>query len=81
MKRTASILLDVTAAQAKALAALQAAYADACNALVPIVREHRVGASKIVMEDLTHIRERIKAGKLQSSKNACFSGKSAQTQV
>ncbi len=63
MKRTASILLDVTAAQAKALAALQAAYADACNALVPIVREHRVGASKIVMEDLTHIRERIKAGK------------------
>lgn len=42
MKRTASILLDVTAAQAKALAALQAAYADACNALVPIVREHRV---------------------------------------
>jgi putative transposase len=39
--RTASIRLNVTCAQAAALHALRTAYADACNRLVPIVREHR----------------------------------------
>ncbi|MDE2261219.1 MAG: transposase [Gammaproteobacteria bacterium] len=42
MMRTASIKLGVTAHQAAALAALQAAYADACNRLVPLVQEHRL---------------------------------------
>jgi putative transposase len=40
--RTASIRLDVAAAHAQQLHALRAAYTDACNCLVPIVREHRV---------------------------------------
>lgn len=42
MMRTASIRLDVTAEQAAALAALRTAYAEACNRLVPTVREHRL---------------------------------------
>ena len=42
MMRTASILLELNAAQAEALAALRTAYADACNRLVPVVREHRL---------------------------------------
>jgi hypothetical protein len=42
MLRTASIRLDVTAEQSARLAALRAAYADACNRLVPIVRKHRL---------------------------------------
>jgi IS605 OrfB family transposase len=42
MMRTASIKLGVTTEQASRLAALRAAYADACNRLVPIVRAHRV---------------------------------------
>ncbi|QXP89653.1 transposase [Methylococcus capsulatus] len=42
MMRTASIRLDATAEQSGRLAALRAAYADACNRLVPIVREHRL---------------------------------------
>lgn len=42
MLRTASIRLDTTAEQSSRLAALRAAYADACNFLVPIVREHRL---------------------------------------
>jgi putative transposase len=41
MMRTASIRLDVTPEEAKALLALQTAYADACNRLVPVVQEHR----------------------------------------
>jgi len=41
MLRTASIRLNVGPDQAAALAALQAAYADACNRLVPTVVEHR----------------------------------------
>jgi IS605 OrfB family transposase len=41
MLRTASILLDTSPAEGVALAALQSAYADACNRLVPAVTEHR----------------------------------------
>ncbi|HEX6509393.1 MAG TPA: transposase, partial [Chloroflexota bacterium] len=41
MLRTASIRLNATCAQASALHALRTAYADACNRLVPLVREHR----------------------------------------
>jgi putative transposase len=42
MMRTASIKLGMTVDQVAALAALQAAYADACNRLVPVVQEHRL---------------------------------------
>lgn len=42
MMRTASIRLEVSAQQAGALGRLRSAYADACNRLVPIVREHRL---------------------------------------
>jgi len=42
MMRTASIRLEVTAEQAAALFALRTAYAEACNRLVPVVREHRL---------------------------------------
>ncbi|WP_447975023.1 RNA-guided endonuclease InsQ/TnpB family protein [Nitrospira sp. Kam-Ns4a] len=42
MMRTASIALDVSPDQMARLAALRSAYVDACNRLVPIVREHRV---------------------------------------
>jgi putative transposase len=41
MLRTASVRLNLTCDQAAALHALRTAYADACNRLVPIVREHR----------------------------------------
>ena len=123
MLRTASIQLNTTSEQGQALAAMRAAYAEACNRLVPAVTEHRCwnrvalhhhaysrlradthlgsqmtcnaifsvckayqerrrvkhinhetsksivaealrqGMGRIVMEDLTHIRTRIKAGK------------------
>lgn len=42
MMRTASILLDVSPEQVMALSDLRAAYAAACNRLVPTVREHRL---------------------------------------
>ncbi len=42
MMRTASIRLDTTPARAGVVKALQAAYAEACNRLVPLVRDHRV---------------------------------------
>jgi putative transposase len=41
MLRTASIRLDTTSEQGQALAAMRAAYAEACNRLVPAVTEHR----------------------------------------
>jgi IS605 OrfB family transposase len=42
MMRTASIRLDTSAEQSASLSALRAAYADACNRLVPLVCEHRL---------------------------------------
>jgi putative transposase len=42
MLRTASIKLKVSPPQSAALSALRVAYADACNRLVPVVREHRL---------------------------------------
>jgi len=41
MLKTASIRLEVTATQAAALSAVRFAYVEACNRLVPLVREHR----------------------------------------
>jgi IS605 OrfB family transposase len=40
--RTVSIRLDVGGTQSQWLGTLRAAYADACNRLVPIVRQHRL---------------------------------------
>ncbi|EQD42520.1 transposase, IS605 OrfB family, partial [mine drainage metagenome] len=58
MMRTASIRLDLTAEQSATLAALRAAHADACNRLVPVVREHRlwnrVGLHRRAYDDLRH---------------------------
>ncbi|WP_136415853.1 RNA-guided endonuclease TnpB family protein [Herbaspirillum sp. ST 5-3] len=42
MIRTASIRLNIMPIQAAALFAVRAAYADACNRLVPVVRENRL---------------------------------------
>jgi putative transposase len=42
MLRTVSIRLDVATAQSQRLGMLRMAYADACNRLVPTVREHRL---------------------------------------
>lgn len=42
MMRTASIRLDVSPEHVAALTGLRAAYADACNRLVSVVREHRL---------------------------------------
>lgn len=53
MMRTASIRLDVTAEQSASLAALRAAYADTCNRLVPIVREHRLW-NRVALHNLAY---------------------------
>jgi hypothetical protein len=42
MLHTASMRLEPSHEQAAALAALQAAYANACNILVPVVQQSRV---------------------------------------
>jgi IS605 OrfB family transposase len=57
MHRTASIKLDTTPEQAKRLAALQAAYADACNRLVPVVIEHRCW-NRVALHQRTYTRLR-----------------------
>jgi len=57
MLRTASIRLDVSHDQAAALAALQAAYADACNRLVPMVTEHRCW-NRVALHQLSYARLR-----------------------
>jgi putative transposase len=53
MMRTASIKLEVTVEQANRLGSLRAAYADACNRLVPIVREHRVW-NRVALHNLAY---------------------------
>lgn len=73
MMRTASIRLDVTADQAAALAALRTAYADACNHLVPIVREHRLwNRVGLHQRAYSHLREATPLGS-QMCCNAIFS--------
>jgi IS605 OrfB family transposase len=57
MLRTASIRLNVGPDQAAALAALQAAYADACNRLVPTVVEHRCW-NRVALHHLAYARLR-----------------------
>jgi putative transposase len=57
MLRTASIRLTVSCDQAAALAELQAAYADACNRLVPTVIEHRCW-NRVALHRLSYARLR-----------------------
>jgi len=57
MLRTASIRLDVSRDQAAALGALQAAYADACNRLVPTVTAHRCW-NRVALHKLSYARLR-----------------------
>lgn len=73
MMRTASIRLEVSAEQAGALAALRTAYADACNRLVPIVREHRLW-NRVGLHQRTYnnLREATPLGS-QMCCNAIFS--------
>jgi IS605 OrfB family transposase len=57
MLRTASIRLNVCPDQAVALMALQSAYADACNRLVPTVAEHRCW-NRVALHQLSYARLR-----------------------
>ena len=57
MLRTASIRLNVDPEQAAALMALQSAYADACNRLVPTVVEHRCW-NRVALHHLAYARLR-----------------------
>ena len=57
MMRTASIKLGVTPEQAQRLAALRAAYADACNRLVHTVIEHRCW-NRVALHQLSYTRLR-----------------------
>jgi putative transposase len=66
--RTASIGLNVTCAQAAALHALRTAYADACNRLVPIVREHRCW-NRVGLHN--HAYSRLRAETPLGSQMAC----------
>ena len=73
MMYTASIKLDVTAEQANRFAALRATYADACNRLVPVVREHRLW-NRVGLHQRTYamLRESTPLGS-QMCCNAIFS--------
>ncbi|WP_086133850.1 RNA-guided endonuclease TnpB family protein [Methylocaldum sp.] len=73
MMRTASIRLELSAAQADALARLRASYADACNRLVPIVREYRLW-NRVGLHQRTYtmLREATPLGS-QMCCNAIFS--------
>jgi len=66
--RTASIRLNVTGAEAAALHALRMAYADACNRLVPIVREHRCW-NRVDLHN--HAYSRLRAETPLGSQMAC----------
>jgi IS605 OrfB family transposase len=73
MLRTASILLNVDHNQSAALMALQSAYSEACNRLVPTVVEHRCW-NRVALHNLsyTKLREETPLGS-QMVCNAIFS--------
>ncbi len=73
MMRTASIRLNVTSESTAALAAMRSAYADACNLLVPVVREHRCW-NRVALHRLAYsrLREETPLGS-QMVCNAIFS--------
>jgi IS605 OrfB family transposase len=73
MMRTASIRLNATPEQSVALRALQIAYAEACNSLVPTVREHRLwNRVGLHQRTYTRLRETTSLGS-QMCCNAIFS--------
>ncbi|WP_406940989.1 RNA-guided endonuclease InsQ/TnpB family protein [Arsenophonus sp.] len=71
--RTASIRLDVTEEQSSQLSALQVAYADACNRLVPVVCEERLW-NRVGLHNKTYtqLREQTPLGS-QMCCNAIYS--------
>jgi IS605 OrfB family transposase len=73
MLRTASIRLEPSTEQASVLAALQAAYANACNLLVPVVQAHRVW-NRVALHNLAYslLRQQTPLGS-QMCCNAIFS--------
>jgi IS605 OrfB family transposase len=73
MWRTASIRLEPSHEQAAALAALQAAYANACNILVPVVQQNRVW-NRVALHKLAYnmLRKQTTLGS-QMCCNAIFS--------
>jgi IS605 OrfB family transposase len=73
MLRTASIRLEPSPEQAAALAALQVAYANACNFLVPVVQENRVW-NRVALHNLAYslLRQQTPLG-AQMCCNAIFS--------
>jgi putative transposase len=73
MLRTASILLDTTREQGQALAAVRAAYAEACNRLAPAVIEHRCW-NRVALHNLAYSRLRAETHLgSQMTCNAIFS--------
>jgi IS605 OrfB family transposase len=73
MLRTASIRLEPSPEQAAALAALQTAYANACNILVPVVQGNRVW-NRVALHNLAYdlLRKQTPLGS-QMCCNAIFS--------
>lgn len=73
MLRTATIKLNATPEQFSALLALRAAYADACNRLVPIVVEHRCwNRVALHQRSYSRLRAQLPLGS-QMTCNAIFS--------
>ncbi len=68
MLRTVSIKLDTTTEQSESLLALQAAYADACNALVPVVVENRCW-NRVALHKLSYYD--IRSGSPLGSQMVC----------
>ena len=68
MLRTISIKFDTTTTQSYALLALQEAYADACNALVPVVIENRCW-NRVALHKLAYYD--IRASSLLGSQMVC----------
>jgi len=73
MMRTASLRLKVTSEQAARLSALRSAYAEACNGLVPLVREARCW-NRVALHRLAYrrLRQETPLG-AQMACNAIFS--------
>src|SRR4051794_30307649 len=57
MQRTASIKLDLTLEQTRQVTTLQAAYANACNRLVPVIVAQRCW-NRVTLHQLTYSRLR-----------------------
>jgi hypothetical protein len=78
MLRMASILLMPTPEQASCLVTLRSAYARACNLLVPIVGEHRVGNRRALHQRAYALLRQATSLGAQRCCNAIFSACRAQ---